>query len=147
MTIRPAVLADVPTLVDMGGHFLEQTAYRDVIAHSPAQMTALASFLIAGEMSTVLVAEQSGAIVGMMGLVAAPHFISGELSAGEVFWWMEPDARGAGLRLLRAAEQWARDKGANGLQMIAPDERVGAVYQRLGYRLIERSYFRRLDVA
>ncbi len=147
MTIRPAVLADVPTLVEMGGHFLEQTAYRDVIAHSPEQMAAMASHLVTNDMCTVLVAEQAGAIVGMLGLVAAPHFLSGEMSAGEVFWWMEPEARGAGLRLLKAAEQWARDKGATGLQMIAPDDRVGAVYTRLGYRLIERSYFRRLDVA
>ena len=41
-----------------------------------------------------------GAIVGMLGFIIHDHFISGEKVAGEVFWWMEPEHRGDGLKLL-----------------------------------------------
>lgn len=147
MVIRPATVAEVPDLVLMGQHFLAQTPYQDVIADNPQQMQTLATQLLTcGAAGTILVAEdRGGALVGMIGLVVAPHFLSGELAAGEVFWWVEPEHRGAGLRLLKAAEQWATDAGAVSLQMIAPDDRLGALYARRGYQLVERSYLRKLE--
>jgi hypothetical protein len=30
----------------------------------------------------------------MLGYVIFPHFLSGELVAGEVFWWVEPEDTG-----------------------------------------------------
>ncbi len=145
MTIRPAVLEDVPTLVEMGRHFLADSPYAAVFAHSPEQMTELATKLLTiGDDATVLVVEDAGVLTGMLGLVCAPHFISGERMAGEVFWWVEPHARTSGVRLLKAGEQWARDRGAVAMQMIAPDDHVAGFYERVGYALLERSYVRRL---
>lgn len=144
--IRSALLADVPRLVEMGTHFLRASPYAAHIAENAQQMDALATQMVTTDGMTVLVAE-TDRIVGMLGLVASPNFLSGELTAGEVFWWMEPDARGAGVRLLKAGEQWARDRGAVSLQMIAPDAHVEQFYQRVGYVPIERTFIRRLHVA
>lgn len=141
--IRPATHADIPTLVAMGRQFREQTAYRDLIAEAPEQMANLCRLLIDGA-GAILVLETDGFVVGMIGLHCAPHFFSGEPVAGEVFWWVDPEHRGGGLRLLKAAEQWAREQGATVLQMIAPDGRVEQLYERLGYRAIERTYYRKL---
>jgi GNAT superfamily N-acetyltransferase len=65
--------------------------------------------------------------------------------AFEVVWWVEPEARGDGVRLLRAAEDWAIEQGIGKMQMVAPNERVGALYERMGYLPVETSYQRTLD--
>ena len=62
------------------------------------------------------------------------------LTAGEVAWWVEPDARGWP-RALRRAERWAAEMGAHQIQMIAPatNARVGRLYQRRGYRPLRQA--------
>jgi GNAT superfamily N-acetyltransferase len=142
--IRAATEADIPALVAMGCQFRAQTGYHAVIAESATQMATFCRQLLGG-LGTILVLEDEGVLVGMIGLHCGPHFLSGEIAAGEVFWWVDPAHRGKGLRLLRAAEAWAREQGATSLQMIAPDARVERLYERLGYRAIERTYQRRLD--
>ena len=144
--IRPATLEDVPRLVAMGRRFLASSAYAGTIAENPAQMAACATALITAPDGVVLVAEGPGGLVGMLGLLIVSHALSGERVAGEVFWWVEPEARGDGLRLLRAAEAWACGRGATRIQMIAPRAvpAVGRVYARRGYAPIETLYSRTL---
>jgi hypothetical protein len=55
-------------------------------------------------------------------------------------WWVEPAARGCGLALLKRAERWALETGATAIQMSAPEARVGRLYERRGYRLVEMTY-------
>jgi GNAT superfamily N-acetyltransferase len=138
--IRPATSADVPALVVMGQQFAQTELYRDVLRENPEQMAVVATNLIEDESGTVLVLERDGVLVGMMGLVCTPHFLSGDMFAGEVFWWVTPGQRGDGVRLLRAAEAWAIERGATTLQMIAPTERVGQFYSRMGFTRTEISY-------
>lgn len=138
--IRPATLADVPALVVMGQQFAQTELYRDILRENPEQMAILATNLIEDEGGTVLVLERDGVLMGMIGLVCTPHFLSGDMYAGEVFWWVTPGQRGDGVRLLRAAESWAIERGATALQMIAPTERVGRFYDRLGFTRTEISY-------
>jgi GNAT superfamily N-acetyltransferase len=147
MTIRPGTAEDLPAIVAMGRDFLAASPYAPHFAENQVQMQALATQLIAADTAAILVAEQDGAIVGMLGIIASPHFISGEMTAGEVFWWVDPAHRGGGVRLLRAAEAWAQARGAVAMQMIAPNDRVGEFYERVGYQPIERTFIRRLDAA
>lgn len=146
MTLRPATLEDLPRLVAMGQHFLQATPYRSLIADNPAQMTALATMLITDANGLLLVADGGGALVGMIGLLVFSHHLSGERIAGEVFWWVEPQQRGTvGIRLLRAAEQWAKDQRVVTVQMVGPTTgRAGLIYERLGYAPIEVAYQRRI---
>lgn len=141
MTIRPAIAADISALVHMGERFLAASPYADVLTKNPQQMATLCQQLIDGT-GVILVLDGGSGPVGMIGLYCAPHFLSGDLSVGEVFWWVDPDQRGQGVRLMRAAETWARERGAVAMQMVAPDDRVGALYQRLGYQPVERTYLR-----
>lgn len=139
-TIREATPADVGALLAMGEDFLSQTAYGARYPYNAAHLLTLAHDLIAQPRSVILLAERERP-VGMLGLVVTSHFLSGQTIAGEVFYWMAPFARGrAGVRLLRAGEAWARAKGAIRLQMIAPSDRVGALYLRQGYLPVERIY-------
>lgn len=141
MTYRSATLADVPALVAMGRAFLGEL-YTDVIPVNSAQMTTTVSNLIARDDGVILVAEHDGALVGMLGMLAFSHFVSGERTAGEVFWWVSPKYRGgpAGIRLLKLAEAWAERQGADRMQMVAPTQTVGDMYTRLGYQRVETTY-------
>lgn len=143
MTIRAATLEDVPTLVQMGCRQLA-ALYDGIIAQNPAQLDTLTTHLITSPTGVVFVAEEAGALVGMIGLVSYPHHLSAAPTVGEVAWWVEPHARGVGLQLLNRAERWAVEMGATQIQMVAPTERVGRLYQRRGYQAVETSYLKPL---
>lgn len=140
--IRAARSEDVPRLVEMGQRFRENTSYSKHLANNPAKMAETAAKLIA--VDGILVTERAGKVVGMIGFIFHDHFISGELSGGEVFWWVEPEHRGEGVKLVKAAEAIARAKGATNFQMIAPTGQVMAVYERLGYEFVEATYQKNL---
>ena len=141
--IRCATSADVPALVEMGVSFIA-TVYPDQFATNRDQLTALCDILRQDAHSLLLVAERDGQIVGMLGAHAYAHMMSGEHTAAELFWWMNPTARGDGLKLYRAFEKWARRHGAQILQMGAPNLDVARVYERLGFQRVETTYARRL---
>lgn len=144
--IRAATLADLPALVAMGRRFCAASSYGEAWRENVPAMEALLTRLITGPASVVLVADRADAPVAMLGLLVYPHHVSGVWTAGETVWWVEPEARGIGLRLLRAGERWAAEAGAEQMQMVAPvsDDRarLGAVYTRRGYRAIETTYSR-----
>jgi len=143
---REAVAEDVPRLVTMLRTFVTSTKYRKFVGASDAHLETFLTSLIGQIDRRVFVAEKNDAVVGMIGVLAYVHPMSGELCAGELFWWLDPEQRGAGGFLLRRAEKWARSVGAVSLQMIAPADkpRVAAMYERLGYEHVESMYHVRL---
>lgn len=136
--IRAAYLGDIPRLVEMGQRFHRETAYSDHLKANPEQMRMMAEKILKDD--GWLVSERDGQICGMIGIVLFPHFLSGEMIAGEVVWWVEPEYRGEGVKLMRAAEKRAKASGAKRMQMIAPTDQVAAVYRRLGYDFVESAY-------
>lgn len=147
-TVRDAVLADLPAVIEMAQAFLRQTPYGQHLPEQPDALAAFAERLLLSPDGVILVAPAAdGGLVGMIALWVYAHPMSGERVASELVWWVNPDARGSlGVRLVRRAEQWARAQGAAVLQMIAPQHapRVGDVYRALGFDAIETSYQRRL---
>ena len=145
MSVRIATHADVPTIVAMGQVFLGDTAYRQMYLENVDQMRALATRII--EIPTgdfLLETTAAGTTVGMLAVIIFDHFISGQRAAGEVVYWVEPTARGCGVRLLKAAERWAKAQGAAFIQMVSPTPRVDQLYLRLGYAPVERLFQRPL---
>lgn len=140
--LRLAREADIPRLIEMGERFRAGSSYERHLAANPEQMTKMAAQLIA--VDGLLISERSGHITGMLGFLVFPHFLSGEVVGGEVFWWVEPEHRGDGLKLLREAERQATARGAKKMQMIAPTDQVARVYQHLGYDFVESAYQREL---
>lgn len=139
LNIRQATEQDIPPMVNMGLHFLKGSPYAAHLEENPEQMADLGRKLLVGD-NGMLVAERHGVMVGMLGYCIYTHLISGEKTAGEVFWWVEPEHRGDGLRLLARFEAIARAAGAKKLQMIAPNEQVATVYERLGFGFMESAY-------
>lgn len=138
--IREATHVDLPRIVEMGRTFRRDSTYVNYLIDNPERMAELATQLI--DKNGLLVSESEGIIVGMLGYIVYSHFISGELVAGEVFWWVEPNYRGHGLRLLHEMEARAKKAGAKHIQMIAPNQRVASLYERLKYEFVESTYQR-----
>ena len=136
--IRLATKEDIPRLVEMGQRFRAHSTYSQYLADNPEQMAKLGQQLI--DVDGLLISERDGKIIGMMGFILHNHFLSGEKVAGEVFWWMEPEYRGDGLRLLHEAERRSKAAGAKYMHMIAPTEQVETIYKRLGYQYVEATY-------
>src|SRR5271154_2715246 len=132
--IRNATSEDIPRMVEMGQQFLAESTYSKFLSNNPVQMAHLMELILKG--GEILVSEDSGKIVGMIGYFLHDHFISGEKFSGEVFWWVSPEYRGVGLQLLKTAEHHAKRAGAKKMQMIAPTKRVEAVYRYLGYDFV-----------
>lgn len=141
--IRRATLDDRDRLVEMGQRFVAETPYAGLIAINPERLSASVAGILTNPAGAVFVSG-SDPLTGMIAMLAYDHPFSGERTAFEVVWWVEPEARGDGVRLLRAAEQWARDEGITKMQMVAPDARVGEFYKRMGYAPVETSYQRSL---
>lgn len=142
---RAATVEDIPAIVMLALAFSE-AEYREFVVSTPEALAEVARLIIAGPMTAGCIHEQDGVIVGMIGMMASTNPFSGEIVASEVAWWMTPKARGGSgaMRLLRWAEAWAREQGATRFQMIAPNDRVGAFYERLGFKRMEIHYQRRL---
>lgn len=140
--IRTAKREDLPRIVEMGQHFRSEPHYERYMKDDPECMKKMAERLI--DSQTMLVSETEGRVNGMLGFIVYPHFISGETTAGEVVWWVEPEHRGQGIRLLAEMEHRARLAGAKHLQMIAPNSAVAHIYIRRGYEFVESTFQRNL---
>lgn len=141
--IRTATLDDVQQIVAMGQRF-RRNIYADLMRENPTQMAALGTRLIEGANSCVFVDDRDGALVGMLGMFLFDHPFSGDRIAGEVFWWMEPEHRGAGLRLFVRAQRWAKERGAQFFQLVAPSPQVAQMYRRLNFTEVETAFQRAL---
>lgn len=143
--IREATHDDAGRVVDMAARFLGGSEYSGAVPWNREALADTVARLIDSRDTELLVAEQEGELVGMLALVLYAHPFSGDLNASELAWWVEPEARsgGVGVRLLKAGEAWAQHRGARALQMIAPNEAVGALYEKAGYRQLETWFQRR----
>ena len=137
--IREATLEDVGAIVALG-EALRAEQYGQSVTSNLAKMSELTLNLITAEHGLVLVDDREGTLVGILGAFVYDHPISGDRTAVEVFWYVAPAFRGAGVRLLRRLEAWAKAAGAVMLQMIAPTSEVGLLYERMGFTMLETTF-------
>lgn len=143
--IRLATLSDIPNLIQMGEHFLQESPLGKYLAYNSTQMRELCQSLVDAEHGAILVAESGIGLVGMFGVIVSPHIISGEIMGTELFWWVNPEARGtAGIKLLRTAEEWAKAQGATRMMLAAPTAHVEQICIRLSYTPVESMFSKTL---
>ena len=145
-TFRDATAADLPRLCELFERFRAESHYAKYGPAHPEVSTPFIESLLTADDRVVLVVEAEAQIVGMIGVVVTQHPMSGERCATEMFWYLEPEFRGAGVWLLRRAERWALDRGAKFILMVSPQSHaVDRIYEALGYEAGETSWYKSLD--
>ncbi len=137
ITIQPASMTDIPALVDLLGILF--AIEQDFTPDPTAQQRGLELLLKHPERGQILLACDESA--GVIGMVSAQLVISTAVGAPSA--WIEdmviaPSYRGQGLgkQLLAAAADWARQQGAQRLQLLADADNAPALgfYQHLGWQ-------------
>lgn len=128
--IRPATGSDVLPIVEMIERL--RAAVDGPIPVDRAHTAAVVASLIADPDALVLVSG-AGFIAGRL----TPTIINPSPIAVEHGWWA---ADGSGLRLMRAFERWAADRGAALVQLSTGP--IGPDLSRLGYRRAEQAWVR-----
>lgn len=143
MTVRQATPADLEECLRMGRAFTKAAGLE---ADDESMATTLLDLIEGGGLFVA-----GSPVVGMAAvLVYQAYFKREHKVAQELFWWVDPQARkaGVGIELLVALEAWAKSQGARELMMIALDsmdaERVAGMYMNAGYLPRERSFVRAL---
>ncbi len=141
--IREALLSDIDVLLDMGRKFFYATQYPRLMDYSEEATINTIKHLIEDESGFLLVNDDEG-VNGMIGAMVYPFYMSGVMTGQELFWWS--NRKGAGLGLLTAAEDKAKNLGAKSFAMISLDglghERLDKLYHQMGYSRSEHSYIK-----
>lgn len=146
VNIRRAAPEDLPALSRMADAMRKESPRYAAVSFSPERMTAMLQAMLSSVCCAVFVAEESGAVVGMIGMMSANYFFSDERYACDLAVYVIPERRGgrAGLALVRAAESWAKAQGVReiclGVSAGIDAERVGGFYRVLGYEKVSSGY-------
>ena len=142
--IRAAELSDIESILVLGERFFNKTEYSNHAEFSKETTAETLKHLISDDNGILLVLENDGVIVGMVGALLYPFYMTGELTGQELFWWCED--KGKGLSLLTELEQAAKNKGAKTFIMISLNnlapERLDRLYLKNGYKRAEHTYMR-----
>jgi GNAT superfamily N-acetyltransferase len=148
MPIRFATLQDMPDLLALGERMHALTRFRA----QPFDRERLAQTFTAlitqgqGKYAFMVAAKAQGRVVGGLLGVMEQQIFSPGWSASVMHYDVLPEARGGGyaVRLLKAFEQWAKNRQAVeinlGINSGGDFERVGRFAQRMGYSKIGENY-------
>lgn len=140
--LRQATHDDIPRLVQMGERFLNAEYASHACAYALAKTL---DDMVTSDSTLLLVACHDEEVIGVIGVLLFSHPFTGELVASETFWWVEPERRGHGVKLMKCAEAWARGRGAKKMQMGSPaGHDMSKFYARAGYVPTESTYQRSL---
>lgn len=104
--------------------------------------------LLNSNMGVIFVVEEGSEPVGVIGGFVHAELYSGKVVAEEMFWFASPTKRGVGVKLYRAFENWARERGAETLQMVhlmdSMPDKLESFYTHMGFEPVEMRYSKRL---
>lgn len=146
MKVRPATHEDMQDILRMGEQFCDALDEH----FDKASVVEHVTWLIETDCCTAMVAEDDGVVLGMVSGVCIPNYFDNTRKmAAEMWWWVDVDARGAGIgiALIDALESWAKGMGAERLSMMVMhqlDTSIVKIYGKRGYRKHETTYLKEL---
>lgn len=149
MKIREAETNDIPRIIEMGSKFLKMGPYHKFISDAPHVTSDLARKLLTMPNAKILVGEENDHVEGVFAFITFDHYYSGEPIAGEMIWYVEPEARkhNMALELLWAAEKKACQMGAKKMQLTAPSDEIAEMYGKLrGFEKVETAFQRDISM-
>ena len=147
--VRCAELADLASCLDMTARFHAASPISGVAPFDRDGMAVTLKEMLSNPCAGVWLALRDAAPVGIAGTLLYPLYFNPAYEvAQELFWWLNPEARGsgAGEKLFQRVQDWAKDIGAVAVFMVAlDDDRVNKMdrfYKRAGFQPMERTYMK-----
>jgi|TARA_E500000318_G_C3488953_1_gene183535 GNAT superfamily N-acetyltransferase len=104
--------------------------------------------LIESGIGKVLALVEDNVIKGGIGLITHNSLEDGALVTTEAFWYVDEQSRGGGIKLFKAAEEYAESIGSERMMMIhlqnSMPEKVKKFYERMGFKKAETTYLKEL---
>lgn len=149
--VRHALPEDLPALVRLGRTFLVLTEYGQS-NEIPADRFEIGLCRILEQRdSCCFVLDIDGGVHGaILGTVVSYWFDDSTRVARELGWWVDEQYRGYGVHLLREFEGWAHEMRCR--ESVLSDlvlngaTPAGPLFEKLGYRPVERSHLKSLGI-
>jgi len=137
--IRPATADDIGALVAMARRFHAGSQYSKWSLFDGGVCDAMLRAMLDDEASAVFI---DGEFRGAIGVSIGPLPYSPQETRVERFWWVDPDNRGIGMHLYKAADAWAVARGVEIRSLVAPWKAhdVHRLYERMGYAPVEITF-------
>lgn len=147
--VRRAEPADLPSCLDLTARFHAASPISDVAPFDRDGMAVTLKEMLVNPRAGVWLAVQDDLPVGIAGALLYPlYFNPAHEVVQELFWWLNPEARGsgAGEKLFQSVQDWAKDNGASVIFMVALDDdrvdKMDKFYRRAGFNPMERTYMK-----
>jgi GNAT superfamily N-acetyltransferase len=140
MMIREARYDDIDALLALAKEMHAESPRYSLLRFSADKVAGVFRRLIDSPDGLLMVAENSGEIVGGMAAMVTPHWFSDDLVSSDIGLFMLPRHRGGmtAVRLMRSYIEWAKFKGAlqiqAGISTGVQVEEAAALYRRMGLK-------------
>jgi GNAT superfamily N-acetyltransferase len=149
LVVRRATMDDLEAYIPMARNFLASTPMGEIVPFDEEAFRVFYTGAMQNPDLSAWIAEYDGVAIGGSGALAFPmYFNPAFVSVQEIWWWLEPEARGkgAGKAMYREIEKWAAERGARALIMVALENgkarQFENLYARQGFKPMERTFFR-----
>lgn len=149
MIVRKATETDLPQYLTLAQAFHTASPMHGAIEFDVPGYSQFYLSSLENDNVGIWLAEIDGAIVGICGAIAYPlYFNPSALVVQELWWWLTPASRGSGAggQMFKQIDQWAKEKNASALFMIALEDnrakKMENLYLRAGFRPMERTFIK-----
>lgn len=149
MIVRKATESDLPKYIVLAESFHMASPMNGVISFDAVGYGEFFSKSLLNNSVGIWLAEIDNEIVGISGAVIYPmYFNPSALVVQELWWWLTPKSRGSGAggKMFRQIEEWAKERDASALFMIALEDsrakKMEKLYLRAGFKPMERTFIK-----
>ncbi len=143
MVIRQVTESELLEVCCKLSRFEECTKFVKV---NPVIMASTYSKFIRDGVGGIIISLSDNAVSGGLGFIISNDLHSGEKIAVETFWYVLPEFRGIGIKLLDEFEKLAKENSCDNIAMVhledSSPEVLERLYKKRGYKLVERHYVR-----
>lgn len=149
MIVRQATVEDLSRYIVLAESFHMASPMQGMIDFDPVGYGEFFKTSLQNDNVGIWLAEIDGEIVGISGAVAYPlYFNPAAIVVQELWWWLTPKSRGSGAggKMFKQIETWAKQKNAAALFMIALEDsrakKMENLYVRAGFKPMERTFMK-----
>ena len=151
MTLRLATEEDIPAIKRMSYLFYDHSPYSS-FEIDDEKVTALTTDILKDKTKNIVILSCQPDPVGMIVGLSNEFMFNRKKIAMELLWWMDPEYRKSrdAIKLVEAYEYWATNVAKADivqLSLLTTEQapQIEKFYSRRGYKLSEKSFFKKVN--